>query len=243
MVTNERQVCSNGQQQSDSHIDTITEHVSNDDWSSPQNPSICRRSSDNGSPSEEEENKKKERETAKKIKKLEKGIKKNDNSKVQLIEMKDIVQEERYKLKGDIDQEQKGLKLVGDLLLFLKNEKAYNENEWGETKLKTAFEHICSHFDPVCENDEKTLNTINLLEIEYPNDLYDDETPIRNYLPDNLLKNLEASLKRAETKIISIVYSALAKYKDTKKLDKDINIKMESLKRDLRQRRLEKLLG
>ncbi|GFH57118.1 predicted protein [Chaetoceros tenuissimus] len=245
MVTNERQVRSNGQQQSDSHIDTITEHASNDDWSSPQNPSVCRRSSDNGSPSEEEENKKKERETAKKVAKLEKDIKKKDNRKLELIELKKIVQVEQFKLKGDIDQEQEGLKLVGDLLLFLKNEKAYNENEWGETKLKGAFKHIRTHFDPGCENDKKTLEAINELEEEYPDDLY-KKVPFRGVFEnDDDFKEYEASLKRAEAKIIPILYSALAKYKDTKKVEKDIKITMESLKRerDLRQRRLEKLSG
>jgi hypothetical protein len=251
MVTNERQVRSNGQQQSNPQIESIVNHVSNGSWKSPEpnsnsNCSVCLRCSDNGSPSEEEENKKKERETAKKVAKLEKDIKKNDNLKVQLIEIKKLVQEERYKLKGDIDQEQKGLKLVSDLLLFLKNEKFYNENEWGETKLKRAFKHIRTHFDPVCENDKKTLKTINMLEREYPDDLYDDDTPFREaFLDDDHFKETEASLKRAEAKIISIVHSVIAKYEDTKKVEKDTNITMESLKRerDLRQRRLEKLLG
>ena len=244
MVTNERLAYSNDQQpQSSPHIESIVAHASNDNCT--RSPFVCRRCSDNGSPSEEEENKKKERETAKKVAKLEKDIKKKDNRKLELIELKKIVQVEQFKLKGDIYQEKEGLKLVGDLLLFLKNKKAYNENEWGETKLKGAFKHIRTHFDPGCENDKKTLEAINELEEEYPDDLY-KKVPFRGVFEnDDDFKEYEASLKRAEAKIIPILYSALAKYKDTKKVEKNIKITMESLKRErnLRQRRLEKLSG
>lgn len=249
MVTNEGQVRSNGQQQSSPQMESIVNHVSNSSWKSPEpnsnsNCSVCLRCSDNGSPSEEEENKK-EKETSVKVAKLKKEIEIKDNLKNKLDEIKVHVLEEHYKLKAAIVQEQEGLQLVYDLSLFLKNEKAYNDNEWGETKLKTAFKHIRTHFNPECENEKKILKALGILEKDFPIDLY-NKVPYREALGnDDLFEKIEAYLKRAEAKIIPIVYSVIAKYEDNKKFQKEINTRKERLKmrRELRQRSLEKLLG
>ena len=114
----------------------------------------------------------------------------------------------------------------------------------GETKLKRAFKHIRTHFNPEYENEKKILTALGILENEYPENLY-NETPLREVLKDEDFEKIEAHLKRAQAKIIPIVYSVIAKYEDNKKFEKEINTRKESLKmrRDLRQRSLEKLLG
>ena len=247
MVTHEQSVCSTSPS---SPMEGIVTHVSvSSSWTSPGAPNptssslVCSRCSDHVSHSEEEN---KNKEISKKVAELEKIIKKKENVKRQLEEaLKNLVIPKGLHLKSQIIKVKEGIQLVHDLLLFLKGEKAYSENEWGETKLKRAFKRIHAHFAGKNEQNEieqKISALMPYLESIYPDENYVGMS-LTKVLGDHFEKIGEC-LKHVEAELTDKVKSIIEEIEMNTKLEERIKSKIQYVieRTVCRKRKLQKLL-
>lgn len=260
MVTHEQSVCSlspsSPHEQSvcstspSSPMEGIVTHVSvSSSWTSPGAPNptssslVCSRCSDHVSHSEEEN---KNKEISEKVAELEKIIKKKENVKRQLEEaLKNLVIPKGLHLKSQIIKVKEGIQLVHDLLLFLKGEKAYSENEWGETKLKRAFKRIHAHFAGKNERNEieqKISGLMPYLESIYPDENYVGMS-LTKVLGDHFEKIGEC-LKHVEAELTDKVKSIIEEIEMNTKLEERIKSKIQYVieRTVCRKRKLQKLL-